>query len=94
MPRGWACGAVISCFQASGEGGKAIGRELAWAISCIGPAHGEDLNGWMVANGWAVAYREFTRDYIPAGERAHAAQLGLWRGDFMLPSQWRRQQGQ
>jgi len=55
-------------------------------------ANGEDLNAWMVANGWAVAYREFSRDYVQAEERAHAARLGLWKGEFMLPSLWRRRE--
>ena len=48
----------------------------------------------MVANGWAVAYRQFSLDYVAAEERAHGARAGLWRGEFMLPSQWRKQQGQ
>jgi endonuclease YncB( thermonuclease family) len=55
-------------------------------------SRGEDLNRWMVAHGWAVSYRQFTRDYVPAKERAHAERLGLWRGEFMLPSQWRARQ--
>jgi endonuclease YncB( thermonuclease family) len=25
---------------------------------------GEDLNRWLVSEGWAVAYRRFSRDYI------------------------------
>ena len=24
-----------------------------------------DLNGWMVAEGWAVAYRRFSHDFAP-----------------------------
>ena|ERR1051326_4107416 len=54
-------------------------------------ADGEDLNRWMVATGWAVAYRQFSRDYVPAEEQAHAQRLGMWRGEFMLPSLWRRE---
>ena len=52
----------------------------------------EDLNRWMVANGWAVAYREFSRDYTPAENAARAARLGMWGGQFELPSLWRRQE--
>ena len=55
-------------------------------------ARGEDLNRWMVGSGWAVAYRQFGRDYVGAEEQAHARHLGMWRGEFMLPSQWRRRE--
>jgi endonuclease YncB( thermonuclease family) len=53
----------------------------------------EDLNLWMVASGWAVAYREFSRDYVPDEEAARAARRGMWQGEFMLPSLWRREEG-
>jgi endonuclease YncB( thermonuclease family) len=52
-------------------------------------AHGKDLNRWMVASGWAVAYREFSRDYVPDEEHAKAMRLGMWSGEFELPSLWR-----
>ena len=54
-------------------------------------AGGDDLNRFMVANGWAVAYRQFSRDYVKAEELAHTRRLGMWRGEFTLPSQWRRE---
>lgn len=50
-----------------------------------------DLNGWMTANGHALAYRKFTRDYIPGEQSAKAAKRGIWRGDFTPPWQWRRE---
>jgi len=53
---------------------------------------GEDLNRWMVASGWAIAYRQFSRDYVRAEEGAKTARLGLWRGEFVLPSQWREEE--
>ena len=37
----------------------------------------EDLNRWMVAAGWAVAYRKYSLDYVGDEERAHAAKLGI-----------------
>ena len=49
----------------------------------------EDLNRWMVANGWAVAYRRYTRDYVSDEERAREAELGIWSGRFTMPWDWR-----
>ena len=53
---------------------------------------GEDLNAWMVANGWAVAYRRYGRDYVKHENRARTAGLGIWASKFMMPWDWRRQQ--
>ena len=55
-------------------------------------ARSEDLNRWMVASGWAVAYREFSREYVPDEEQAKAKRLGIWNGEFELPSTWRREE--
>ncbi|WP_225309040.1 thermonuclease family protein [Hypericibacter adhaerens] len=46
----------------------------------------EDLNAWMVAQGWAVAYRQYSTDYVPQEEAAHAAKLGIWIGTFLARS--------
>lgn len=52
-----------------------------------------NLNAWMVRQGWAVAYRQYGRDYIPDEEAAKAAGRGVWSGPFMMPWDWRRRQG-
>ena len=51
---------------------------------------GEDLEAWMVANGWAVAYRRYSLDYIDEEAAAQAARRGIWVGEFMKPWEWRR----
>ncbi len=50
----------------------------------------EDLNRWMVANGWAAAYRAYSVDYVADEERARNAKLGIWSGSFEMPWEWRR----
>jgi len=50
----------------------------------------EDLNSWMVANGWALAYRRYSRTYVGQEDSARAAKRGIWRGTFMMPWEWRR----
>jgi len=49
----------------------------------------EDLNRWMVASGWAVAYRKYSLDYVADEERAHRAKVGIWSGTFAMPWDWR-----
>ncbi|KAI3431562.1 hypothetical protein D9Q98_004611 [Chlorella vulgaris] len=49
----------------------------------------EDLNAWMVQEGQAVAYRQFSKAYVPMEEQAQAAKRGIWSGTFEVPQQWR-----
>ena len=51
---------------------------------------GQDLNGWMVLNGWAVAYRRFGQDYVREEDGARTARRGVWSGTFDMPWDWRR----
>lgn len=53
-------------------------------------ARDEDLNAWMVATGWAMAYRYYSTDYVQQEERASASKLGIWQGDFVPPWDWRK----
>ncbi len=53
---------------------------------------GEDLNSWMVEQGWAVAYRRYSVDYVAAEDAARAARRGLWSSTFDMPWEWRKQQ--
>ncbi|WP_348638821.1 thermonuclease family protein [Minwuia sp. IMCC4030] len=49
-----------------------------------------DLNRWMVRNGWALAYRQYSTDYVAAEDEAKHAGSGVWRGRFIPPWDWRR----
>jgi endonuclease YncB( thermonuclease family) len=49
-----------------------------------------NLNDELVRQGWALAYRRYSKDYIPAEEEAQAAKRGMWAGDFKPPWEWRR----
>ena len=53
-------------------------------------AGGEDVNAWMVAQGWAFAYRQYSRRYLAEEMAAKAAERGIWRGDVVPPWDWRR----
>ena len=51
----------------------------------------EDLNRWMVANGWAVAYRRYSEDYVADEDAARRSRTNIWSGDFDMPWDWRAQ---
>lgn len=53
-------------------------------------AGGEDLNGWMVDQGLALAYRRISSDYVRREKKAAKAKAGIWRGYFVMPWDWRR----
>lgn len=50
----------------------------------------QDLNGWLVSQGLAVAYRRYSQDYVGQENNAKAVSVGLWSGDFVMPWDWRR----
>lgn len=52
----------------------------------------QDLNRWLVSEGWAVAYRRYSRDYIGAEDQARHAGRNIWAGQFVMPWDWRRGQ--
>ncbi len=49
----------------------------------------EDLNGWMVQKGWALAYVKYSAAYRREEEDARMNQRGLWQGAFIAPWDWR-----
>ncbi len=49
-----------------------------------------NLNQWMVRNGFAIAYRRYSKKYVPDEEFAKENKLGLWQGKFMEPEKWRK----
>jgi endonuclease YncB( thermonuclease family) len=52
-----------------------------------------DPNRWMVANGWAAAYRRYSEDYLADEDAARQSRANIWSGDFDLPWDWRAQRG-
>ena len=48
-----------------------------------------NLNKWMVRNGYAIAYRRYSKKYIPDEDFAKENKLGLWQGKFTSPEKWR-----
>lgn len=51
---------------------------------------GDSVQEWLVTNGYALAYRSYSKEYIPAEEKAHAAGAGIWAAEFVNPWEWRK----
>ena len=51
----------------------------------------EDLNRWMVTNGWAVAFRRYSLDYVASEAAARQSEINIWSGNFEMPWDWRAQ---
>jgi endonuclease YncB( thermonuclease family) len=49
----------------------------------------EDLDRWIVEQGWAVAFRKYSLDYVDAENDARGAGRGIWQDEFEMPWEWR-----
>ena len=68
----------------SSRGLDVYGRMLGVCV-----LRGEDLNAWLVREGWALAYVAYSTAYAPAEENARLQKRGLWQGAFIAPWDWR-----
>jgi Staphylococcal nuclease homologue len=74
-------GHTLSCIS---HGVDRYGRTLA--TCAIGT---ENLNAWMVHEGWALAYVHYSREYVSDENAARRDRKGLWAGAFIAPWDWR-----
>jgi endonuclease YncB( thermonuclease family) len=74
-------GQAVKCVSSGADRyGRALGT--CW--------HGaKNLNAEMVEEGWALAYVQYSKAYVTNQERARTRQVGLWRGAFIAPWDWR-----
>jgi len=52
----------------------------------------ENINKYMVKNGWAIAYRYYSLEYVKDEERAKENNAGIWEGEFEEPYEFRKKQ--
>jgi endonuclease YncB( thermonuclease family) len=91
----WACGRTAAQELRS----RIAGRELRCvpsrddrydrAVAVCSLPDGTDLNGWMVRQGWALAYGR-GGSYRLEQQEAQAAGRGIWAGTFTPPWEWRQ----
>jgi endonuclease YncB( thermonuclease family) len=49
----------------------------------------EDLNAWLVREGWAVSYNDYAIDEV----LARRDRRGIWASEFEIPHKWRKVHG-
>ena len=91
----WGCGGLAKLRLADRISGRTVvckekDQDHYGRIVAVCRASGEDLNAWMVSEGWALAYRRYSQDYVDEEADAKATGLGVWRSDFVQPWDWRR----
>jgi endonuclease YncB( thermonuclease family) len=72
-------GALLACTSSGQD-------EYRRALSRCRLPDGRDVAALLVEQGWAVATNE---DYLLEQDAARRARIGLWRGDFDMPADWR-----
>ena len=53
-------------------------------------ANENNLNKIMVKKGWAIAYRYYSLDFVLEEESARLKKVGIWRGEFEDPYEFRK----
>jgi endonuclease YncB( thermonuclease family) len=94
----WPCGADATLALRLFLHGKVLrcedrGRDRFGRILARCWVGDQDLGAWLVREGWAVAYTDFSWRYLPQEAQARWEGRGLWGGRFERPSDWRRAQG-
>ena len=51
-----------------------------------------NLNSAMVLQGWALAYRKYSKNFIGEELEARENKRGIWEGEFDPPWEWRKSQ--
>ena len=49
-----------------------------------------NLNKWLVRNGYAIAYKRYSKAYVKDEKFAKDNRLGIWSGHFIQPEKWRK----
>ncbi len=58
---------------------------------CHAGADKESLNAWAIRNGWSVAFVKYSSKYVALEMQARKKALGVWRGPFDMPWNYRAQ---
>ena len=93
--RRWSCGEQATRALAGRIDGRSVAceerdRDRYGRIVAVCRYSGQDVNAWLVREGWAMAYRRYSMAYVGEEASARRAKRGLWRGEFVPPWDWRR----
>jgi len=80
--RNWTYTKEVRCI---GDEKDRYGRLIA---NCF--VDGYNVNARLVYEGLALAYRKYSKQYVPEEDKARAAKRGMWAGEFVAPWDWRK----
>ena len=80
--RDWTYTKEVRCI---GDTKDRYGRLIA---NCF--VDGYNFNARLVYEGLALAYRKYSKQYVPEEDKARAAKRGMWAGEFVPPWDWRK----
>jgi len=92
----WRCGQASANALAEYVGRRTVtckprDRDRYGRLVAACSVGGARISAWMVREGWAVAYRRYSQDFVADEAAARAAKRGIWRSTFILPWDWRAQ---
>lgn len=90
----WACGIAARDALKGFAGGKPwtcrpVGATQHGSVLGRCTAGGEDVEKWMVRNGWGLASSREAKGYGADEAEARTGKVGLWAGAFVSPRDWR-----
>lgn len=93
--RRWPCGEQATRALAGRIDGRTVAceerdRDRYGRVVAVCRSGGQDVNAWLVHEGWAMAYRRYSTAYVGEEAAAKAARRGVWRGELVPPWDWRR----
>ena len=93
--KSYRCGQMAAKQMSGYVSGKTVKCEILnkdrygrFIARCL--VSGTDVNELLVKEGWALAYRQYSKDYVRAEGQAKRNNIGLWQGKFVEPWNWRR----
>jgi endonuclease YncB( thermonuclease family) len=92
----WRCGQASANALAEYVGRRTVtceprDRDRYGRLVAACSVGGANISAWMVREGWAVAYRRYSQDFVANEAAARAAKRGIWRSAFIVPWEWRAQ---
>jgi endonuclease YncB( thermonuclease family) len=95
--QGWDCGAEATKALKDRLEGENVACDAQYkdrygrtVAKCT--VKGEDLGAWLVKTGMAVDFTRYSNGAYAAQQTdARARKVGIWRGDFEMPWDWRKE---
>lgn len=94
--QGWDCGAEATKALKDRLDGENVACDAQYkdrygrtVAKCI--VKGEDLGAWLVKTGMALDFTRYSNGAYAAQQNdAHSRKIGIWRGEFEMPWDWRK----